>query len=526
MKQMRIVLAICAALMLMITIPAASAITVDGVIGDNEWDDNWAFGQTNNATAASEYDIFDVGDRLEVRQGGFGQDTTIWNAEDPKADAGTAPDFGDDIAQAGDSSGMDLLRVYGHYNATEDTFYGLATVYGTPGDSDGDGNLDENCSNWNDCNGIAGPASAHPDQIGMGPEEVWRIRISQSGSPTAQIEVSNNNWTEINGVLDYDDIDARFNPTDGGVYEIAVTGVRDKWDIGPCQEPIKIEVQGSVEGDGPGEDTATAFVKFPCPDVEITKYVSSDNSSWEDANTAGDALLVESNQVYWKYEVTNNGDEPLTNVEVTDDKIGSICTMGDLGVGDTAECYADGSVPEECPYVDGDVYRNEGTVNSIGLITGVPVDDMDPAHYRCPSPDIEILKYVSKTNESNSWVKSTTMENGSAVYWKFVVTNTGDEPLEEVEVNDNQIGFVCDIGDLGMDDSQECYANGVVPTPCEPYTNTATADGVGQISGIAVTDSNSASYNCEPPNDVPTMTPIGLVALIGMLGFVALRRRD
>ncbi|OJH49486.1 hypothetical protein MPF_1353 [Methanohalophilus portucalensis FDF-1] len=408
---MRIVLAMCAALMLMITIPAASAITVDGVIEDNEWNDNWAFGQTNNATAASEYDIYDVGDRLEVRQGGFGQDTTIWNAEDPKADAGTAPDFGDDIAQAGDSSGMDLLRVYGHYNVTVDTFYGLATVYGIPGDSDGDGNLDENCSNWNDCNGTAGPASAHPDQIGIGPEEVWRIRISQVGSPTAQIEVSNNNWTEINGVLDYNDIDARFNPIEGGVYEIAVTGIRDRWDIGPCQEPIKIEVQGSVEGDGPGEDTATAFIRFPCPDIMIKKYVSPDNSTWYDAQTQASGPIF---------------------------------------------------------------------------------------------------------------------DNSSDVYWRYNVTNIGDEPLVDVNVTDNKEGFICDIGDLAVSETEVCYYSGTVPDPCVPYSNVGTTNGIGLVSGVPVDDTDPAHYNCEeqPPNGVPTMTPVGLVALIGMLGFVALRRRD
>ncbi|MFP4654489.1 MAG: hypothetical protein ACLFMM_02240, partial [Methanohalobium sp.] len=87
---------------------SVSAINVDGNKTDGEWNDSWAFNQTNNATASAEYDPNNLGDRLEVRQGAFGiePDTETWYAEDPKNDSGT--EFDQTMAQRGESSGMDI----------------------------------------------------------------------------------------------------------------------------------------------------------------------------------------------------------------------------------------------------------------------------------------------------------------------------------------------------------------------------------------------------------------------------------
>ncbi|RNI08830.1 DUF11 domain-containing protein, partial [Methanohalophilus portucalensis] len=482
MKQMRIVLAICAALMLMITIPAASAITVDGVIGDNEWNDNWAFGQTNNATAASEYNISELGDRLEVRQGGFGQDTTIWNAEDPKADGGTVDDgFNSDIAQRGDSSGSDLLRVYGHYNATEDTFYGLATVYGIPGDSDGDGNLDENCSNLHDCNGTAGPASAHPGQIGMGPDEVWRIRISQSGSSTAEIEIRNNNWTETEGVLDYNDIDTRFNPIEGGVYEIAVRNASKTWNIGPYEEPIKIEVQGSVEGDSAGEDTATAFVRFPSPNIDIEK-----STNGVDADNPAGPYIATGEEVIWSYNVSNTGDVPLLDVVITDNRTGFTYQCDILPVGGWC------NVTNTSVAIEGQ-YANLGNVT--GHFGPFEVNDSDPSHYFGVNSSIDIEKATNGVDADDPTGPYVTV--GGDVVWTYNVTNTGNSNLTDIVVQDNVPGVTPEYvsGDTNDDDTLE-------PNEVWMYNATDTAEegqyaNIGNVTG---TDPTDAEVTDEDPS--------------------------
>ena len=383
---MKKLIILCAALMMISSIPAAMAqITVDGIMGTGEWDGNWSFGQTNNATAAAEYDIYNTGDRLEIRQGAFGHDTSIWYAEDPKNDSYSSPGvFDQTMAQLGESSGSDLKRIYGHYNQSTDTYYGLSTVYGIPGDLDGNGDIATNCSNFGDCLGdLDGPVDS-----GIGPYELWRIRISQQGASTVEIHVQDNNWSIVAGPLDYNDVLAKMDPTEGGVYEIAIYNVSDFWNISPCTPYLKVEVQSGGTIDGAGEDYATAFVRVPCPDIMITKYVKGMDSTWYDANTqATGPVMANGSVVSWKYVIENIGDEPLTNVVVTDDQgVTVTCPQNTLNVTETMICFADGTVPDPC-----ESYRNEGRVDGIGVLTGKPVWDTDPAHYVCEPYEVPVL---------------------------------------------------------------------------------------------------------------------------------------
>ena len=260
---MRKLIILCAVLVMLSSIPAAMAqITVDGNMSTGEWDDNWAYGQTNNATAATEYDPGNLGDRLEIRQGAFGHNTNLWYAEDPKDDSYNSlfNTFDQTMAQLGESSGSDLERIYGHYDNSTDTLYGLCTVYGIPGDLDGNGDIGTNCDDYGDCLGAEGPVDS-----GIGPYELWRIRISQPGKSTVEIHVQDNNWSIISGPLGYNDVVAKMYPSGDGVYETAINGASGLWNIDPYAPDIKIEVQSGGINDGPGEDYATALIHFPRP---------------------------------------------------------------------------------------------------------------------------------------------------------------------------------------------------------------------------------------------------------------------
>ncbi|RNI14649.1 VPXXXP-CTERM sorting domain-containing protein [Methanohalophilus sp. RSK] len=401
MKQMRIVLAICAALMLMIAIPAASAITVDGYKSAAEWDENWAFGQNNNVSHAYNPNG-PFGDRMEVRQGGVNTlVTSEWNMVDPKNDSGG--DFDESMASAGESSGSDIGVVYAHYE--DDTLYGLSEVYGIPGDYDGDGDVSQANP---DTVGSAGPAGS-----GLGSGESWTISLYQD-SKYSIITVGNNDWdVESNTGMTYSDIDARLsNDAGNSVYEIGISNFSNYFTIAPGAE-FEVELAAGATPDDVGEDFGTLIFQIPEPDIMIKKYVSPDNSTWYDAQTQASGPIL---------------------------------------------------------------------------------------------------------------------DNSSDVYWRYNVTNIGNEPLVSVNVTDNKEGFICDIGDLAVSETEVCYYSGTVPDPCVPYANVGTTNGIGSVTGIPVTDNDPAHYNCEekPPNGngVPALTPIGLVALIGMLGFVALRRRD
>ena len=384
---MRKLIILCAVLLMLSSIPAAMAqITVDGSKGIGEWDDNWAFAQTNNATAAAEYDIYNTGHRFEGRQGAYGHDTSIWVAEDPKHDSynSVTDDFDQTMALLGENSGSDLQRIYGHYDPATDTLYGLSTVYGIPGDLDGNEDIGTNCVDYGDCLGDIGPAGS-----GIGNYELWRIRISQPGQPgtsTVEIHVQNNNWIIASGPLNYDDVVAKMLPSADGVFEIAIYNVSELWNIGPCASDLKIEVQGGGQIDGPGEDYTTAFVHFPCPDIDIEKYVQDINGDWLDADNPRGPELVNGTTADWKYVVTNTGDEPLENIVVTDDILGLItCPPTTLDVGESTTCFESDSIPDDCPD-----YKNWATVEGVGVVSGITVTDEDPAHYYC-RPDVPAL---------------------------------------------------------------------------------------------------------------------------------------
>ena len=70
--------------------------------------------------------------------------------------------------------------------------------------------------------------------------------------------------------------------------------------------------------------------------------------------------------------VTNTGKFDRTDVEVTDDKLGFICTIGYLAVGASETCTAGG-------------FAEVGHCANIGTVTGEfgeePVSDTDPSHY-------------------------------------------------------------------------------------------------------------------------------------------------
>lgn len=101
---------------------------------------------------------------------------------------------------------------------------------------------------------------------------------------------------------------------------------------------------------------------------------------------------------------------------------------------------------------------------------------------------------------------------GNPFAWIYRVMNMGAEPLVNVQVNDNRIGpIVCPKSTLAVGETMDCSANAtaaslsfsapVVVQGCgdkrPTYNNTGTATGLGQTSGIAVTDNNPSHY-CNP----------------------------
>jgi hypothetical protein len=166
------------------------------------------------------------------------------------------------------------------------------------------------------------------------------------------------------------------------------------------------------------------------------KRVETDN------NVAPGPYVKVGSAIGWTYTVTNVGNVPLTNIVVTDDKEGVICTIPSLGSGQTAPaCEKDG-------IAKAGQYENLGTAaTSFGpvyvdgaLVLTVPVIASDPDHYFGAQPAISIVKMTNGTD--NNAAPGPVIHKGDHVTWTYIVSNVGNLPLTNVTVVDDQIGTI------------------------------------------------------------------------------------
>jgi uncharacterized repeat protein (TIGR01451 family) len=96
-----------------------------------------------------------------------------------------------------------------------------------------------------------------------------------------------------------------------------------------------------------------------------------------------------------------------------------------------------------------------------------------------PAPSISLLKQIA-TSSTGDWFSSITVQGGSAVYYKFTVTNTGNVPLSPVTVTDPLVSTAgCTFTDpLPLGESTICVVGPVTAANAAgTYPNTATAHG-------------------------------------------------
>jgi len=118
----------------------------------------------------------------------------------------------------------------------------------------------------------------------------------------------------------------------------------------------------TVTGTGPNgqvSDTDTHSVDIIHPAIRIVK-------------TANPGSIGPGETVTYTYKVTNTGDVTLFDVKVTDNKLGNICTIAQLDVGETKTCTADFTASSDFG----------GPVDNVGKarghdVTGVSVQDTD-----------------------------------------------------------------------------------------------------------------------------------------------------
>jgi uncharacterized repeat protein (TIGR01451 family) len=214
------------------------------------------------------------------------------------------------------------------------------------------------------------------------------------------------------------------------------------------------------------------------PAIDIVKLTNG-----TDNDTAPGVLVEAGSTVTWTYVVTNTGNVPLTNVTVTDDKVGAVaCPKDALAVGESMTCTKTGAA-------------QAGQYTNVGTVTGTPplgnnVTDSNPDNYFGSAPSIDIVKLTNGTD--NDVAPGPTVTVGSTVTWTYIITNTGNVTLTNVTLTDNKIGAItCPKTTLAPGESMTCTKTGTAVAG--QYMNIGTVTGTPPL-GNNVTDSNPDHY--------------------------------
>jgi hypothetical protein len=205
-----------------------------------------------------------------------------------------------------------------------------------------------------------GAVSATVQVSNVGNEELIRIEVNVTGT-TATIVSEARSTGKI----------ALCHAEGNGSYHLI--------DVSVSAEPAHRDHGDGAVGDPVPADPTKKFdenCRPVGPEIRVEK-----STNGEDADEAPGPKVLVGSTVTWQYVVTNTGNVPLTNVVVTDDKVGAItCGKTTLAVGESMTCTATGTATLG-------QYTNVATATA-NWASGV-VSDTDVSHYLGEAPEEE-----------------------------------------------------------------------------------------------------------------------------------------
>ncbi len=238
------------------------------------------------------------------------------------------------------------------------------------------------------------------------------------------------------------------------------------------------------------------WTPLPGPAIIVSKQVSSDNATWLDADLPPGLIVTVGSNVYYRFNVTNIGNVPLTNVNLTDNTY----TLS----GASVPTLAPG---ESFVYYYGPVLAQLGlhtnTATASGQSDSTVISDTDNANYNgTPEsiPSINVVKQISGDNAT--WVDADlppgiSVVIGANVYYRFNVTNTGNVALSNITLTDNTYDLSSAVVPPTLAPGASfVYYFGPISALSGQHTNIATA--TGEFNNVVVSDTNNANYNGVP----------------------------
>ncbi|WP_259135340.1 beta strand repeat-containing protein [Methanosalsum natronophilum] len=184
------------------------------------------------------------------------------------------------------------------------------------------------------------------------------------------------------------------------------------------------------------------------------------STNGEDAMTPTGPEVTVGSTVTWEYIVTNTGNVNLSNIEVTDNRTDVTPVLVDDGNGAGILLPGESWTYNATGIAVAGQYANLGNVT--GEYNGITVTDEDPSHYfgvTVTAPNINIKKLTNGYDAKD--LTGPEILAGSVVTWTYIVNNTGNVPLTNVTITDDQEGFICEIvGTFGVGATHTCTAEG------------------------------------------------------------------
>jgi uncharacterized repeat protein (TIGR01451 family) len=196
-------------------------------------------------------------------------------------------------------------------------------------------------------------------------------------------------------------------------------------------------------------------------------------------------ILQLGESVTWTYHITNTGNITLTTIELVDDVEGEItsCPEDTLGPWDSMQCQLQGIA------LAGQ-YTNTATVTGTHP-AGSTVAHQDTSYYFGADPAITLQKYTN--GEDADSPPGPFIEIGDVVTWTYVVSNTGNVPLDSINVNDDWLGSIdCPATSLEPDQYMVCEETGSATVGS--YANLGTVNAEYLALMIPVSDSDASHY--------------------------------
>jgi len=254
---------------------------------------------------------------------------------------------------------------------------------------------------------------------------------------------------------------------------------------------FKVHQRPGHPGSGEAWSEPCELERPAAPSISLEKYVSNDGENWYDADDPIGPEILVGRDVWFKFVVVNDGNVPLTGVTLrdTDFDLGSYPMPDELAPGESFEHKIEPFAAEEG--------QHTSTAIATGDYDGETYSDEDDANYFGAAPCIDVEKYVSDDGQNWRDADSPTGPEilmGKDVWFRFVVTNTGNVSLTDITLSDTDFDLSSCMSTAVLSPGDAPFECVIGPFVAEKDQHTDTATAIGAYGGEIYSDTDDANY--------------------------------